>query len=175
MKKILFSLFMFGFIPAQSATNDTLKIASPDGKVKVKIWMNERLSYSVWYREIPITGSSEIDLLPLNQKALSQQNRITSSKVSHRNSLLIVPVPDRRKVITDVYNELKITFKQPYQVTFKLYNEGIAYRISTFFKDSIFIQNFHFCILLPFISLWCTRNQMPTFFIRVLRNCIRCY
>jgi len=126
---------------AYSAKTDTLSVKSPDGKILVKIWMNRQLYYSVQYKNSYVTENSIIDIIPLNHKALSEQNRITSHKLNHGNTQIIVPVPERRKIITNHYEEICISFKQPYQVTFRLYNEGMAYRISTLFKDSVFIKN----------------------------------
>jgi len=141
MNKLLLFVLICCFLSAQSASVDTLRVCSPDGKLMVKVWMSDHLFYAVQLRDISITGNSVIDLIPVGQKALSEQNRIVSNKLNQFNSQIIVPVPERRKVITDNYNELVIKFKQPYEVKFRIYNEGIAYRISTLFKDSIFIKN----------------------------------
>jgi len=141
MNKLLLFVLICCFLSAQSASVDTLRVCSPDGKLMVKVWMSDHLFYAVQLRNISITGNSVIDLIPVGQKALSEQNRIVSNKLNQFNSQIIVPVPERRKVITDNYNELVIKFKQPYEVKFRIYNEGIAYRISTLFKDSIFIKN----------------------------------
>jgi len=141
MNKLLLFVLICCFLSAQSASVDTLRVCSPDGKLMVKVWMSDHLFYAVQLRNISITGNSVIDLIPVGQKALSEQNRIVSNKLNQFNSQIIVPVPERRKVITDSYNELRIKFKQPYEVKFRVYNEGLAYRISTLFKDSIFIKN----------------------------------
>ena len=141
MKKLLLFVLISCSVSAKSASVDTLKVSSPDGKLMVKIWMSDHLYYSVQLRNSIITGTSVIDLIPVGQKALSEQNRIVSHKLNQVKSQIVVPVPERRKVITDNYNELVIKFKQPYEVKFRIYDEGIAYRISTLFKDSIFIKN----------------------------------
>ncbi len=141
MNKLLLFVLICCFLSSQSASVDTLRVCSPDGKLMVKVWMSDHLFYAVQLRNISITGNSVIDLIPVGQKALSEQNRIVSHKLNQFNSQIIVPVPERRKVITDSYNELRIKFKQPYEVKFRVYNEGLAYRISTLFKDSIFINN----------------------------------
>ena len=141
MKKVLFSFLMLTSLAVQSASVDTLRVSSPDGSIHVKTWLNGKLSYAIFYKAKPITGNSTIDLLPLGQKALSEQSRITTHKDNHVNSQIVVPVPDRRRLMQDCYNELTLSFKQPYKVTFRVYNEGVAYRISTLFKDSIYIKN----------------------------------
>ena len=141
MKNLISILFLFCALSGHSATNDTLAVRSPNGLLCVKVWMGDQLTYKVLYEDKVLTGNSVIDLIQLNGKALSLQNRITSSIIKPVDSEIIVPVPERRKRMKDTYNQLTIAFKQPYSVTFKIYNEGIAYRISTRFKDSIYIKD----------------------------------
>jgi alpha-glucosidase len=141
VKKFLPFVLIFCSLSVFSAVNDTIQVTSPDGKIQIKIWMTGQLTYQVFYKNLAIMGNSVIDLQVLNQKALSEQNKITFHKVTAVNSVIEVQVPDRRKRMPDNYNELILKFKQPYQVAFRLYNEGIAYRISTLFKDSIYINN----------------------------------
>lgn len=40
-----------------------------------------------------------------------------------------------------MYNLLSIAFSQPYKVEFRVYDDGVAYRISNLFKDSFIIKN----------------------------------
>lgn len=141
IERLLYILFIFCSLSAYPAAKDTLSLQSPNGNIRVKIWMQGALSYSVLYRNKAITGTSKIDLIPLNRKSLSEQNKITSFRINTVNSQIIVPVPERRKRMTNNYNELTIEFKQPYKVIFRAYNEGVAYRITTLFKDSIYIKN----------------------------------
>lgn len=141
MKSPLILLMLFFTFAGYPATKDTLLVQSPNGNISVKVWMSGQLNYTVLFNGKSITGISVIDLIPMKGKALSAQNKITSSNVQRVNSQLIVPVSERRKRMTDNYNQLAISFKQPYKVTFRVYNEGVAYRISTLFKDSVFIKD----------------------------------
>ena len=105
MNKLLLFVLICCFLSSQSASVDTLRVCSPDGKLMVKVWMSDHLFYAVQLRNISITGNSVIDLIPVGQKALSEQNRIVSHKLNQFNSQIIVPVPERRKVITARYKE----------------------------------------------------------------------
>ena len=141
MKNLIFILFLYCALSVHSAKNDTLAVRSPNGLLCVKVWMGAQLTYKILYQGKILTGNSVIDLIQLNGNALSLKNKITSSNIKPVDSEIIVPVPERRKRMKDTYNQLTIAFKQPYSVTFKIYNEGIAYRISTRFKDSIYIKD----------------------------------
>jgi alpha-glucosidase len=122
-------------------SNDTLKVSSPSGKIFVKVWMGKQLTYSISYNAKTILEPSLIDILLENSRALSLNNDIKSSSLRKISEQIISPVPEKRRIIPDVYNVLSITFKQPYKVEFRVYDDGVAYRISTLYKDSIHIKN----------------------------------
>jgi alpha-glucosidase len=134
-------VFIFSLVNVIAWPNDTLKVSSPSGKIFVKVWMSKQLTYSISYNNITILNPSSIDLLLENNRSLSLNNSIRSSSVKKINETIISPVPEKRSVIPDVYNLLSITFRQPYKVEFRIYDDGVAYRISTLYKDSIFIKN----------------------------------
>jgi alpha-glucosidase len=103
--------------------------------------MGAQLNYTISFDHKTILETSAIDLLLDKNRALSVNNRIRSSSVKKINEQIIAPVPEKRKIIPDIYNLLSIRFRQPYQVEFRVYDDGVAYRISTFFKDSIYVKN----------------------------------
>ena len=141
LKQLLLFASCFCSLASFASAKDTLTVQSPDGNVKMKVWIGKTLSYSVNYKEKAVTGVSSIDLIPLNKKALSDKAKIVSTQVKTVNSVIQVPVSERRKVIQDNYTELIVKFSQPYTVTFRAYNDGVAYRITTSFKDSIYVKN----------------------------------
>src|SRR5207249_2241529 len=64
-----------------------------------------------------------------------------STKLYFVSEFIVSPVPDIRKNISNIYNELLIQFNQNFSVVFRAYNDGVAYRIISKFKDSITIKN----------------------------------
>lgn len=136
---LLLSSVVIGTLNARSA--DTLKISSPSGRINVKVWMGKQLSYLVEHNGKVILEPSLIDLVPEKQPALSANNSIRSSSVKKVSQQITSPVPEKRRIISDVYNQLTVVFKQPYKVEFRAYDDGVAYRISTSFKDSLVIKN----------------------------------
>ncbi len=134
--------FLITCMPMHKAgATDTLRLQSPSGKISLQVWMAKQLMYSVKYEDRMIIAPSAIDMLLSNGRALSINNPVRSSSVKKISSDIISPVPEKRKTIRDVYNELSIRFKQPFGVEFRAYDDGIAYRISTAFKDSIIVRD----------------------------------
>ena len=148
MRKLI-SLFVLYFfcvakINATNITlaNDSLYVVSPNGQIIVRINDTDNLKYSVYFNNKLIVSNSTIDLIVKGKESLSLASKaIRSIKRNTVNSIIEVPVSERRKIIQDYYNELTIQFKAPYSIKFRAFDNGIAYQIETKFKDSIFIQN----------------------------------
>ncbi len=147
MKKYLLIAIFIGFY-VTAWSKDTLSVCSPSGKICVKIWMEKNLRYSIYENGISILEPSEADLLLTNNLSFSFQNSIKSHSIKKVTNEIISPVPEKRKKIKDDYNLLSIAFKKPYKIEFRVYDDGVAYRFLTSFKDSITVQNelasFHF-------------------------------
>ncbi len=130
------------------AQEDTLQICSPSKNICIKVWKGEKLTYSVSYDGEPIVSPAYIDLIPEKFPSLAANKGIRSSKIREVDSEITAEIPEKRKHIPDRYTQLSINFKAPYKVEFRAYDDGIAYRIGTSFKDSITINNeiaeFHF-------------------------------
>lgn len=120
---------------------DSLLVYSPDKKITVAIHCKDHISYTIKYNEKIILQPSEIDLLVKDQPSLSGRIKIVSARSESVDEEIVSPVPEKRKVIRNNYNQCTINFSQPYSLIFRVYDDGVAYRIATRFKDSIIIQN----------------------------------
>ena len=133
-------VMFFALIYGNSWCKDTLQVYSPSANISVKVWMEGQLKYQVFHNNKRIMETSSIDLLVDQKPSLSTNNSIKSPSIKKINEQIISPVPEKRKVIPNVYSFLSIAFRQPYKVEFKVYDDGVAYRISTLFKDSIYVN-----------------------------------
>lgn len=110
--------------------------------------MDKTLNYCVYSNGKMVLMPSAADMLLNNNQSFSTDNRITSHTSKPVKNEIISPVPEKRKKIKDVYNLLSIAFKKSFKVEFRVYDDGVAYRFATAFKDSITVQNevasFHF-------------------------------
>jgi len=138
--KVLFSFLSFLLVRELSAA-DSLSVSSPNKKIQVVIRLKDKPAYSIRYENAIILQPSFIDLTLAGGKNLSDDLRIRRHTVQAVNETVISPVPEKRKAIKNEFNQLKIEFKQPYTLWFRVYNDGVAYRWETRFKDSIVIKN----------------------------------
>jgi alpha-glucosidase len=140
MKRPGFAIVViFFFLFAQAA--DKKEIFSPDKKIQVIVEAKDKLYYSIIYDNKPILLPSVINLVLENGNNLSGKISFKKITTRYNNSIIISPVPEKRKNIPDVYNELVIRFKQLISIVFRVYNDGVAYRFVSHIKDSIIVQN----------------------------------
>jgi alpha-glucosidase len=114
---------------------------SPDSLLRLEIKTKNKLSWYLYSGKELLIQSKNVDLQVRDQKKLSGKLVLSSHKYSKTNETIVVPVPYRKNTVIDQYNQLELIFKDPFSVQFRLYDNGMAYRIGTRFKDSIFIEN----------------------------------
>ncbi len=140
MKKIPIVLCCLLFINNLRAA-DSLFVLSPDKTIRVSISTEAGLIYKIYVDGKLVAGPCTINMELAGGKKLADLLTVKSKKLTAVNETIVSPVPDKRINIPDTYNELSISFKQPFGLHFRVYNDGAAYRITTRFKDSITIKN----------------------------------
>lgn len=138
MRKIITLLFLFSAI---NTFSQELQLSSPDQKITIKIFIGTELNYDVLADDKVILSNAEIDMQLYGEVFLSDYLSIKSSKTKTVNETIVAQIPVSRKNIPNNYNELTIQFKSNFSVIFRAYNDGVAYRIATSFKDSITVVN----------------------------------
>jgi alpha-glucosidase len=136
LKKALFKnsssiylLFLsFGFIQTnETFAADTLFVTSPSQKLKIGIWQDVQLHYAVWHDHRMIISPSLIDMQVEGKGTMAnEKNKILSHRITQVISTIDVPVPEKRKQIKDHYHQLQISFKQPYTLEVRVYDDGFA-------------------------------------------------
>ena len=120
---------------------DSTTLSSPDKKIAVTIYYKDKVKYSISCDNKIILQHSLIDLVLDNGRSLSKNALLQKKSIRLVNQIITAQIPVSRKYIPDMYNELTINFKNNFAIIFRAYNDGVAYRIATSFKDSITVQN----------------------------------
>lgn len=114
-------------------------IKSPDGSLKAVVSDAKGLHFSLFKNNTNVVKSMLIGLSSFDGTEIGAPGSITScrfAKISKQVNALFY----RKALLKDVYNQATLTLKNNAQVTFRLYNEGLAYRFSTNRKDSMKIR-----------------------------------
>jgi alpha-glucosidase len=140
MKYLFITIYSLFFLDTALAA-DSLSVSSPDKSITVKISIDKAVYYTISMDKQLLVLPSVIDLSFGDGKKMSDGLSIKAKKITSVDQFITAAVPVQRKNIPDKYNELTIQFKQPYGLVFRAYNDGVAYRIVTRFRDSIVINN----------------------------------
>ncbi len=116
-------------------------IKSPSGSIQAKITCGNTVSFKALLNGQEIIASSPIHLY-VNENATNRDAfKVLKTTTKSADEMLEVIVPAKFRHIRDVYNELTITFKGNLAIEFRAYDDGIAYRWKTSFKNTIQIDN----------------------------------
>ena len=103
------------------------KLASPNGQINVTVAVGQDVTYSIFKDGDVLLNPSKIALQLASGKTLGENGKVTSAKVTSHNSTFEAPVY-KKKIVEDIYNQLTLKFADGYQLLFRAYDDGVAYR-----------------------------------------------
>ena len=157
---ILFCFLILNVCFSQKKQDFTL--SSPNGKIEVKIAVNEKISWSVSHGKDLILAPSPMSLT-LENEVLGKNAVLINSKKETVNASFETPLY-KKKSVQNNYNQLTLNFKNDFSIEFRVFDDGAAYRFSTKKKKDITVKSEE--VLLNFDQDYNT--LMP--YVRDLRN-----
>ncbi|MFC4212346.1 glycoside hydrolase family 97 protein [Pedobacter lithocola] len=149
IKKITLIYILLNCIVALSfGQNKSYILKSPSGKNEILVQTGEQIKWSVKNGTDVVLSPSAISLMLSGGEILGKNTTVINTKQTSINTDFATPIY-KRSLVNDNYNQLSIVFKGNYSLTFRAYNDGIAYRFSTNKKGIIKIQNEEVNINLP--------------------------
>ena len=132
MKNRLLPLFLACLLPLGLLAQKQYTLQSPDKQITITIQTGDRLSYSVRHGETLVLDDSPIAMTLDNGTVLGVPAKVKSVKSTAVDNTIEAPFY-KRKQIRDLYNEMTLSFSPSYQVVFRAYDDGVAYRFQTSF------------------------------------------
>jgi alpha-glucosidase len=130
-------------------------VQSPDGKSALKVNITDRISISIVHKGEVILSPSAISMELLPTKVLGRDAEVKGTTPKSVKTTIQPVVPEKRKIIPDIYNELTIQFKGDYSLKIRAYDDGVAYRFVTNFPGRIKVKNEELSLnLSPSDSVW---------------------
>lgn len=121
----LLSLMLITVFPANAKD---FKLTSPDGKVAMNISVDKTVSYSVKYSGLQVLMPSAVSMTVGNEQ-LGVNAKIKNVKERNIDETISTVAYIKNKVINKC-NELSLTFNGGYGITFRAYDNGVAYRFN---------------------------------------------
>lgn len=137
MKKFLLftiMLFTYFFVNAQK-----YELSSPDGFLKAGIEINQGINVTLNKGGKTVIKFGNISLETGNKPSENSEFKVQKTIRNSVNEILRPQIREKAETLINAYNELEIRFKSGKAITFRLFNEGVAYRLSTSSKDSLTI------------------------------------
>ncbi|NWF88204.1 MAG: glycoside hydrolase family 97 protein [Ignavibacteriaceae bacterium] len=119
---------------------------SPDKKIEIKISTDEDVKYSLVKNGKVLIVPSPLSMLINNKTALGINSKAIKTETNSVNTTVSRVIWQKSKIVKENYNELKITFEGNYALTFRAFNEGVAYRFETTMDADIKINSEKFLV-----------------------------
>jgi len=104
---------------------------SPDRNIRVSVEVGKSISYSVNYKNDILILPSVINM-SFQPDIFNGGDPVVSDTLTHFVNGEIVPViKEKKALIPDNYRELIIHFNNHFELDFRVYNDGVAYRFAT--------------------------------------------
>ena len=135
-------LFLLALHSLMGWSQKVLHLESPNKQIKLEVTVGNDLAVSISQNGTMILEPSAIGMNIRNVGVIGDQPKL--SKVSKRSvsGVKIASPIYKKSEVDDSFNELTAEFKGNYAVSFRCYNQGVAYQFSTNLKgDSIIVEN----------------------------------
>jgi len=139
--KPMITLLLGWLVSILSVKAQSFKVTSPDGKIVMQVTADNDIKWSVSYNGDIILQPSGIALEFASGRTLGTNALVKKHIISSVNQTITSPVPVKNKIIPEVYHQLDLQFKDNFNLTFRCYNDGVAYRFETMLKDSQTVKN----------------------------------
>ena len=126
MKKLLIALCLSVLALSAAAAPKQYSVSSPDGKLVVKVYTGENLSYAVSAEGTCLVAPSEISMTLSDGTVYGGAAKVQKAATT-KNDKTVRPVVYKKAEVRDCYNELALTFKD-FILYFRAYDSGVAYR-----------------------------------------------
>jgi alpha-glucosidase len=107
-----------------------LRLVSPDGHISVDVRAAPDLAYDVAYDGKPLLADARLSL-DVEHRRLGIGARVTETKTRSVDDRITPAVRLKAETLVEKYNELRIACDGGYAVTFRAYDDGVAYRFET--------------------------------------------
>ena len=115
---------------AALAAQSSYDLKSPDNRIEVRVRTAGQVRYDVLLRGTALIENATLSL-DVEHKKLGVQPKVVDAKQRSYDQEVEPVVHQKFAKIRDHYNELRLAMDGGYAITFRAYNEGVAYRFET--------------------------------------------
>lgn len=140
MSKYLITAVLMVFFNSSIFGEEIFQVVSPDGKLKTEIFINDIIEYSVSHENDILLEKSPISMTLSNGITPGVNGNLVNVERTQVNKT-INAFCYKKKLIKNNYNELIFYFEEGYNIIFRAYDDGIAYRFRTDFTTPFEVKS----------------------------------
>lgn len=140
MKGRITFLLLFTICSLSVSAQKKYRLTSPDTRLTSEIAVGDEVTFTLADDRQQILTASPVALTLQGGEVLGQQPRLLRAQQKTVDETIPSPFYKRSEV-EDRYNQLILSFKGGYELIFRMYDDGLAYRFATSRKGEIVIEN----------------------------------
>lgn len=147
MKKIsLLALcfFVTMFVHAQKS----YKLSSPNGEIQLSVNVSDKIYYDIACQNEVLLEQGVLQM-QIGKQVLGEKPRVTGQSTKSVKETITPVVPFKFSSIPNNYNQLLLKFSGNYQVEFRAFDDGVAYRFITNKRGEVEVMNELFQVNFP--------------------------
>ncbi len=140
MRRSKFIILLLALCPLAASAQKTFNLKSPDNRIEAKVAVGKQLTYNVSLRGKCVIADSPLGMTLTDGTVWGKNAKLASARTSTVNSTVKSPFY-RAAQMTDHYNALTLKFRGGWNVEFRAYNDGVAYRFVSTLKKPFNIKD----------------------------------
>jgi hypothetical protein len=124
---LLTSLLVTGAVAHAAAPQ---KLRSPDGRIEVRVDLADRVRYGVFLKDQPLLRDSTLSIT-IDGVVLGATPKLRSAKTESVDRFVEPVVKQKAGRLRERYNQLRLELQGGLAVTFRDFDDGVAYRLET--------------------------------------------
>lgn len=141
---LLFTVLMFA---VSAVWGKDYVVSDPEGINTISVSVGAKTTYTVSHRGNVVVPASEVALELSDGVVLGHDAKVLGTSVKNVKNSTIKPVIYKKAEVAEEYSELTLRVKAPkgykgeYSLVWRVYPDGVAYRIATAFNADITVKN----------------------------------
>ena len=116
-------------------------VSSPDGRITVEVGVEKQLTWSLTVDGKQVVAPSPLALKLYKGKTLGAKPKVREVKAASVDETITPTVAEKRAVIPNKYNELRVAFAGDYTLAVRVFDDGAAWRFETALDGDVVVEN----------------------------------
>jgi alpha-glucosidase len=130
-------IILFAILIRHAISAENQEVLSPDKNIKLVVEIDQQILYSVYHKSQEILKPSPISMTIKDKGKLGFEPVLSNATQRSIDQKILPVVREKRAAIPERFNELTLNFKNDFDLIFRVYDDGVAYRFQTSFDGNI--------------------------------------